>query len=167
MDTNEWTDHIELVRGESLRLMNEGKGDGTIYECYDDEEIIAKFGGLTMAQAVEEVAKRDGLTKAYYDEIMATADIVEYEAPTARKTCDWMVQGYPTDAPEGWYPDFPSDLVRPCGAKVTILPNGWECEAGHAHYSDAEYYDDEEIAVLKKRGIALAPNARRMDGTPI
>jgi len=142
MDTNEWTDFIEEIRGESLRLMNEGRGDGTIFSCYDDQEMISVFGGLTMAQAFDEVAERDGATMAHYNEVMATADVAQYEIPTARPTCGWMVEGYPTDAPEGWYPDSPSDLVRPCGAEVTVLPNGWECEAGHAHQHDSEYYDD-------------------------
>lgn len=163
MDTKEL---VELVTTTSLTLMNEGKGDGTIYACYDEDEIVAVFGGLTKAQVIAKVTKMDEATLDRYNDIRATADIVEYEVLTA-PTCDWMVEGYPTDAPEGWYPDFPSDLVRPCGAKVIILSDGWECEAGHSHYPDAEYYTDDEIAVLKERGIALAPNARRMDGTPV
>ena len=40
---------IRLVQETSLNLMNEGKGDGTISECYSDEEIIAEFGGKTEA----------------------------------------------------------------------------------------------------------------------
>lgn len=71
MDTKELT---ELVTATSLTLMNKGKGDGTIYACYDEDEILAVFSGLTKAQVVAKVAKMDGATKDAYDEIMATAD---------------------------------------------------------------------------------------------
>jgi hypothetical protein len=71
MDTKELT---ELVTATSLTLMNAGKGDGTIYACYDEDEILAVFGGLTKAEVVAKVAKMDGATKDAYDEIMATAD---------------------------------------------------------------------------------------------
>lgn len=82
-------------------------------------------------------------------------------------TCTWLVEGYPIDAPEGWYPDSPEDLIRPCGAEVTDFDNGWRCAAGHSHFVNVEYFDDEEIAGMARRGIALPANARRIDGTAV
>jgi hypothetical protein len=78
--------------------------------------------------------------------------------------CTWLVEGWPIDAPEGWYPDSPSDLIRECGARVTSTDEGWECAAGHSHFHDAEYFDDEEIAGMAQRGIVPPANARRIDG---
>ena len=60
---------IRLVQETSLNLMNEGKGDGTISECYSDEEIIAEFGGKTEAQVLRKVAKIDGATADHFNEV--------------------------------------------------------------------------------------------------
>ena len=86
---------------------------------------------------------------------------------TETSRCTWLVEGYPTNAPEGWYPDSPSDLISECGAEVTYVDGGWECAAGHSHFHDAEYFDDEEIAGMARRGLALPANARRIDGSSI
>lgn len=61
---------IELVKSTSLGLMNKGAGDGTIYACWDDQEIIAHFNFLTKAEVIAEVARLDKDTKDYYDDIM-------------------------------------------------------------------------------------------------
>jgi len=58
---------IQLVKETSLQLMNENRGDGTIAMCYEDDEIIATFGGLTKSQVIRKVAKMDRETKEYYD----------------------------------------------------------------------------------------------------
>ena len=94
-------------------------------------------------------------------------------------TCGWLVKTsnhpgecYPDDEVgyctrcEEWAENGGWGIVE-CGAPVTELPNGWECAAGHSHLNDVEYYDDEEIAGLARRGLPLAPNAARMDGTRI
>lgn len=77
--------------------------------------------------------------------------------------CGWLVEGWPDDAPEDWYPDSPSDLIRECGAPVTELSNGWRCAGGHSHFNDVEYFDDDEIA-----GCRMFPaSAVNMRGVPI
>lgn len=77
--------------------------------------------------------------------------------------CSWTVY---RPVPE---PDFPGDNYGPCGAPSfeDADGNGWHCSAGHAHRSDAEYYDADEAASYTSRGLPLAPNARLMDGSPI
>ena len=65
------------------------------------------------------------------------------------------------------FPEEPGDCITECGAEVTDFDNGWRCAAGHSHFSGVEYYDDDEIAGLARRGLPLAPNAARMDGTRI
>ena len=49
--------------------MNANEGDGTISECYDDDEIIEEFGGLTEAQVIAKVAKMDGATADHFNEV--------------------------------------------------------------------------------------------------
>lgn len=60
---------IRLVQETSLNLMNANEGDGTISECYDDDEIIEEFGGLTEAQVIAKVAKMDGATADHFNEV--------------------------------------------------------------------------------------------------
>ena len=71
------TELLNLVRATSLTLMNEGKGDGTIYACYGDDEIIAEFGGKTEAQVVRKVAKMDSATADHLNEVLMFSG--EYE----------------------------------------------------------------------------------------
>lgn len=55
----------------------------------------------------------------------------------------------------------------PCGAAVTEHPNGWECARGHSHFSDVEYFDDDEVAGMRRAGHPFPANAARIDGSPI
>ena len=72
------TELLNLVRATSLSLMNAGKGDGTIYACYGDDEIIAEFPGLmTEAQVVRKVAKMDSATADHLNEVLMFSG--EYE----------------------------------------------------------------------------------------
>jgi len=59
----------QLVRDYSVHLMNEGSGDGTIYACYSDAEIITQFGGKTKAQVLRKVAKLDKATANRFNEV--------------------------------------------------------------------------------------------------
>ena len=98
------------------------------------------------------------------------------------RRCGWLVEGTPRWVTEAWakqeagdpayedfewFPEEPGDCITECGAEVTDFDNGWRCAAGHSHFSGVEYYDDDEIAGLARRGLPLAPNAARMDGTRI
>lgn len=71
------TELLNLVRATSLTLMNEGKGDGTIYACYGDDEIIAEFGGKTEAQVIRKVRKMDSATADHLNEVLMFSG--EYE----------------------------------------------------------------------------------------
>ena len=72
------TELLNLVRATSLTLMNEGKGDGTIYACYGDDEIIAEFPGLmTKAQVIAKVRKMDSATADHLNEVLMFSG--EYE----------------------------------------------------------------------------------------
>ena len=64
---------IATVQATSLTLMNAKKGDGTIYACWDDHEIVKHFSGMSAREIVEEVARLDKQTKDHYDDIMGTA----------------------------------------------------------------------------------------------
>lgn len=89
--------------------------------------------------------------------------------------CRWLVHGTPRWVTEAWaadpefewYPEEPGDLISECGAEVTDLPNGWRCAAGHSHFADTEYYDDDEVQGLQNAHLPFAPNAARIDGSPI
>lgn len=59
MTTDPFNDRLALVRRHSLDLMNQGKGDGTVAHCYDDDKIMAEFGHLTETGAKRKVAKID------------------------------------------------------------------------------------------------------------
>lgn len=90
------------------------------------------------------------------------------ELTTETHTCGWLVERqeeYYLGDEYGW--ELGELAIVPCGAEVTELPNGWECAAGHSHFYNVEYYDDDEIAGLAARNLPLAPNAARMDGSPI
>jgi len=72
------TELLNLVRTTSLDLMNAGKGDGTIYACYGDDEIIAEFPGLmTKAQVIAKVRKMDSATADHLNEVLMFSG--EYE----------------------------------------------------------------------------------------
>ena len=60
---------LKLVRATSIDLMNAGKGDGTIYACYGDDEIIAEFGGKTAEQVIRKVRKMDKATADHFNEV--------------------------------------------------------------------------------------------------
>ena len=62
-------DLLKLVRATSIDLMNKGEGDGTIYACYSDEEIIAEFGGKTEAQVIRKVRKLDKATASHFNDV--------------------------------------------------------------------------------------------------
>lgn len=64
------TELLNLVRATSLTLMNEGKGDGTIYACYGDDEIVTEFGGKTKAQVIAKVRKMDSATADHLNEVL-------------------------------------------------------------------------------------------------
>ena len=95
------------------------------------------------------------------------------------ETCGWLIESsqhpgecYPDDevgyctSCEAWAENGGWGIVE-CGAAVTEHPNGWECEAGHSHFSGVEYFDDDEVAGRQRAGIPMPANARRMDGSPV
>lgn len=61
---------LKLVRDTSISLMNTCQGDGTISECYEDDEIIAKFGGMTKAEVIAKVTEMDGASADRYNEVL-------------------------------------------------------------------------------------------------
>lgn len=65
--------------------------------------------------------------------------------------------------------DFPSDLYGPCDlpAAADADGNGFTCLGGHAHRSDLEYFDDDEIAGARAAGRPLPANAARMNGASL
>ena len=72
------TELLHLVRTTSLELMNACEGDGTIYACYGDDEIIAEFPGLmTKAQVIAKVRKMDSATADHLNEVLMFSG--EYE----------------------------------------------------------------------------------------
>lgn len=83
--------------------------------------------------------------------------------------CGDLYHGYPSftndaDYEGGWYPDSPSDLIQTCTAVRVGLDNGSVCADGHRHFTDAEYFDDEEAVQNVKNGYGLPTNARNMVG---
>lgn len=70
---------VELVRELSEELMNTGKGDGTIANCYSDEEIIKEFGKLDRAGIIQAVREVEGLHAELFNEILAASG--EYDFP--------------------------------------------------------------------------------------
>jgi len=60
---------LKLVRATSIDLMNKGVGDGTVYACYSDDEIIAEFGGKTEAQVIRKVRKLDKATASHFNDV--------------------------------------------------------------------------------------------------
>lgn len=80
--------------------------------------------------------------------------------------CSWLVDiGYTEDGDR---------VIRDCGAPAAERADGsgWDCQAGHEHNTyggprHTEYLDDDEIAGIRHAGLAMPPNAARMDGSPL
>jgi len=96
------------------------------------------------------------------------------QTPTpAPEICTWTVEMSQAEQNErsdhGWYPDSPSDLLVECGAPWHQDDDnlGWHCDAGHAHRSDAEYFEEEEALGMVRAGNPLPANALLMDGRSI
>lgn len=70
---------INLVRELSLELMNTGKGDGTMRECYSDNEIIDEFGHLNREEIIAEVTRIEALRAEMMNEVLAASG--EYDFP--------------------------------------------------------------------------------------
>lgn len=60
---------MELARKVSLDLFNEGKAMGQVYHCYEDEDILRRFGGLTKEEVIAKVTEQEQLFADYYDDI--------------------------------------------------------------------------------------------------
>jgi hypothetical protein len=60
---------VKFVKDLSRELMNANEGDGTICHCYDDEEIIAEFGGKTEEEVIRKVRKMDKATADHFNEV--------------------------------------------------------------------------------------------------
>lgn len=74
-------------------------------------------------------------------------------------SCSWLVKdGYTEDG---------DAVVIDCGAVSVGFDNGFACAAGHSHLSNAEYFDDDEIAGARHAGHSLPANARHIDGRPV
>lgn len=69
----------KMVKDLSIELMNTGKGDGGIYHCYSDEEIIEEFGHLTKEEVIREVRSIEGLRAELMNEVLAASG--EYDFP--------------------------------------------------------------------------------------
>lgn len=148
---------IQLVRDTSNDLMNTGKGDGTIANCYDDDEIIKEFGGKTKASIIRKVQKMDGLTAELHNDVLGWSgeydfpedgqpvlkyDKGDFMEPKRNDGCGWLVERPWTDEDvqikdehgnvvDIYYPEGPN--VSECGAPVTDTENGWYCEVGHRY----------------------------------
>jgi hypothetical protein len=59
--------------------MNTGKGDGTIYMCYSDEEIIEEYEGGTKEQVIARVTSDEGIRAELFNEILLASG--EYDFP--------------------------------------------------------------------------------------
>lgn len=59
----------ELARKVSLDLFNEGKAAGQVYHCYEDEDILRFFGGLTKDEVIAKVVKMEAIFAEHYDDI--------------------------------------------------------------------------------------------------
>lgn len=100
---------IKLVRDTSNDLMNTGKGDGTIANCYSDAEIIKEFGGKTRTSIVRKVQEMDGLMAELYNEVLGASgeyDFPEDGQPVLKYRNEDIYDGEPDprfyDAPLGW-----------------------------------------------------------------
>lgn len=79
--------------------------------------------------------------------------------------CGDFYEGYPAftldPAYDGdWFPDSPSDLIQSCIAMRVGFDNGSACTAGHRHFTDAEYFDADEIEAARLGLRSLPLNAR-------
>lgn len=59
----------ELARKVSFDLFNEGKAMGQVYHCYEDEDILRFFGGLTKEEVIAKVVRQEQSFTDYYDDI--------------------------------------------------------------------------------------------------
>lgn len=59
----------ELARKVSFDLFNEGKAMGQVYHCFEDEDIVRRFGGLTKEEVIAKVVEQERLFTDYYDDI--------------------------------------------------------------------------------------------------
>ena len=60
---------LTLVRATSIDLMNAGKGDGTVYACYSDDEIVTVFGRKSAEQVVRLVRKIDKASASIFNQV--------------------------------------------------------------------------------------------------
>ena len=70
---------VKMVKDLSIELMNTGKGDGTISECYSSAEIIEEFGGLSKEEVIRQVRSIEGARADRFNEILAESG--EYDFP--------------------------------------------------------------------------------------
>jgi len=112
----------------------------------------------------------------YYLVVGGEAPDREEKDMEEQNRCTWVVERpwdieELTDEEDQWGPTGPWEDGLPnlqdCGALVTYTDRGWHCEAGHSHYSDVEYFDDDEVAARWQSGRPFPANAARMDGTPL
>jgi hypothetical protein len=125
-------------------------------------DVVVHFGTFDECAALVAEAARKGIT---------VKDLLR-----GRK-CRWLVHGTPRWVLEAyasdetgefeWYPEEPGDLVSECGADVTDHDNGWSCAAGHSHFHDVEYFDDDEVTGMRAAHLPFPTNAARMDGSPL
>ena len=57
--------------------------------------------------------------------------------------------------------------IEYCDAVSVYGDDGWRCESGHSHFSNVEYYDDDEVAAARLGRFAFAGSAAKADGTPL
>jgi hypothetical protein len=85
--------------------------------------------------------------------------------PADQFSCGDLYHGYPeftyaADYEGDWYPESPSDLIQTCTAVRVGFDNGSACVAGHRHFTDAEYFDADEMEAARQGHFALPLNAR-------
>ena len=78
------------------------------------------------------------------------------------RACDWLVEravdttppaDLPADLLGEWYEQFvdaPRFVIVECGARVSDIVDGWECEAGHRHlfYGSPSQQVEERVQAL-------------------
>lgn len=62
-----------------------------------------------------------------------------------------------------WFPESPSDMIQSCAAFRVGFDNGSACVAGHRHFTDAAYFEAEEIAHNARQGFLPPANARYIE----
>ena len=83
------------------------------------------------------------------------------------ETCIWMVERVRDPTPPAdmhpdeyteWYEylaDMPRTEIVECGAPVHDIEDGWECEAGHHHFtygSARQQAEEQEMAMMERLG---------------